>query len=154
MEPHVKARRPNSDWVEKRYSDEELLRILREANGALGGILTTSAYNDFADSRSFPDGRPWPTYQTHFHRFGSWRKALLAAGLAANPSSAIAGQRIFEQSHCIDAIRHACREIGKVPSIGDYEAIARASNSALPSVATVRNRCGSWARAIRLAQLG
>ncbi|HWN72683.1 MAG TPA: hypothetical protein VNN15_02620 [Solirubrobacterales bacterium] len=149
----MKTRRPVSSWVEKKYSDDELLRILREANEALGGILTSDGYNDFARGRTFPDGRPWPTHQTHFHRFGSWRKALLAAGLAANPSSAIAGQRIFDQSHCLDAIRHAHRELGETPSISDYEAISKASNGALPSAATVRNRCGSWSQAVHLAQL-
>jgi hypothetical protein len=115
--------------------------------------LTTSGYNQFARDRSFADGRPWPTYQTHFHRFGSWRGALLAAGLSANPSSAMAGQRIFDKSHCIDAIRHVRREVGAVPTASEYESMARASSGALPSLATVRTRCGSWSEALRMAGL-
>jgi hypothetical protein len=148
-----KRRRPVADWIEKKYSDEELLQILRDANDALGGILTASAYNEFAKDKNFPDGRPWPTHQTHFHRFGSWREALLAAGLSANPSSAIAGQRLFDRGHCIDAIRHAYRELDAVPSISEYESIARAFHGALPSAATIRTRCGSWTRALRMAEL-
>lgn len=149
-----KRRRAPAEWIEKKYSEEELLQTLSEASDVLGGILTTSGYNEHAKGRRFPDGRPWPTHQTHFHRFGSWRAALHAAGLSANPSSAIAGQRIFETGHCIDAIRHVSREVGAVPTISEYEAAARASNGALPSAATVRNRCGSWSGAVRMAELG
>ena len=141
------------EWIEKKYSDEELLEILREANTELGGILTTSAYDELAKRHHFLDGRPWPTHQTHFLRFGSWREALLTAGLAANPSSPIAGQRLFDQSHCIDAIRHVHRELGSVPTLSDYEGVAKASNGALPSTATIRHRCGSWTDALRMAQL-
>lgn len=148
-----KRRRPVAEWVEKKYSDAELLQGLREASEAVGGVLTTTRYNEFAKGRSFPDGRRWPTHQTYFLRFGSWREALLTAGLAANPSSAIAGQRIFDVGHCVDAIRHVHREIGAAPTISEYESIARASNGALPSTATVRHRCGSWSEALRMAEL-
>lgn len=153
-EDRRKRRRSPVDWIEKKYSDAELLQTLKEANDAIGGVLTTNDYSEFAKGRTFADGRVWPTHQTHFHRFGSWREALLAAGLAANPSSAIAGQRLFDPSHCIDAIRHVQRDLGVVPTISTYEKAARASNGALPSAATVRNRCGSWSAALRMAELG
>jgi Homing endonuclease associated repeat len=148
-----KRRRAPSEWVKKKYSDEELLQLLREANEAIGGVMTASAYNAFAKGRNFADGRPWPTQQTHFHRFGSWRKALQAAGLEANPPSAIAGQCLFDLNQCIDAILHVHREVGAAPTISEYEAIATNSHGALPSSATVRNRCGSWSKALRLADL-
>lgn len=146
-----KTSRQPSAWIGKRYTDEELLDVLRKTSEALGGVLTTHAYNEYAEGRTFPDGRPWPSHQTHFHRFGSWRQSLLAAGLAANPSSAIAGQRIFDRGQCIDAVRHAERELGHRPSLKQYEALARESNGGLPSAATVRHRCGSWSAALRLA---
>jgi Homing endonuclease associated repeat len=147
-----KGRRSTADWIEKKYSDAELLEILQEANRAVGGVLTVHRYDRLAKQRNLADGRPWPTHQTHFHRFGSWRQALLAAGLTANPSSAIAGQRLFDVGHCIDAIRHVAREVGAQPTVSEYESIARASNGALPSAATVRNRCGSWGEALRQAE--
>jgi hypothetical protein len=156
MKPRADKRRRTPakiDWIEKKYSEGELIETLREASEAIGGVLTTSRYNDYARGRSFPDGRPWPTHQTHSHRFGSWRDSLLTAGLPANPSSAIAGQRIFDQAHCIDAIRHVHRQLGEVPSINDYERAARASQGGLPSAATVRNRCGSWSQAVDLAEI-
>lgn len=147
------AQRKPSEWIEKKYNDEELLHTLRETSEAIGGILTTSAYNDFAKVQRFPDGRQWPSHQTHFQRFGSWREALLTAGLAANPSSAISGQRIFGKGQCIDAVRHAQRELDEVPTLNQYEALARRSNGALPSAATIRNRCGSWSKAVELARV-
>lgn len=148
-----KRRRSTAEWAEKKYPDAELLQVLREASEGIGGILTANGYDGFAKARRFADGRPWPTHQTHFHRFGSWRQALHAAGLAANPSSPIAGQRIFDASHCIDAIRHVHREVGAVPTLSEYESIAKVSKGALPSSATVRSRCGSWSEALRMAEL-
>jgi hypothetical protein len=139
--------------VSERYSREELIECLREASEELGGVLSTWAYTDLARTRHFADGRPWPTHQTHSLRFGSWRSALLEAGLEANPSSAIAGQRLFEVSHCIDAIRYVSHELGRAPSVRDYERIAIDSNGALPSSATIRKRCGSWGKAVEMAAL-
>jgi hypothetical protein len=145
------GRRPA--WATKRYSDEELIQLLREASSTLGGVLSAEAYTRLARTRTLSHGRPWPTHQTHFRRFGSWRKALEAAGARANPSSPIAGQRLFEVGHCIDAIRHAHRELGRIPSVIDYERIAASSKGALPSSTTIRNRCGSWVEALRRAGL-
>jgi Homing endonuclease associated repeat len=149
-EGQKESRHPSS-WIAKKYTDEELLQILRETSEALGGVLTTHAYDEYAEGRTFSDGRPWPSHQTHFHRFGSWRRSLLSAGLAANPSSAISGQRLFDRGQCIDAVRHVGRKLGGKPSLRQYETFARKSNGGLPSAATVRNRCGSWSDALRLA---
>jgi hypothetical protein len=149
-ETPTRIRRP-AEWVEKKYSDAELLEILRTTSSELGGILTAHRYDEFAIGRTFADRRPWPSHQTHFLRFGSWRGALLTAGLPANPSSPISGQRIFGLGQCVDAVRHVRRELGQMPSVKGYETVARRSNGALPSAATVRNRCGSWSEAVRLA---
>jgi hypothetical protein len=134
-----------------RYSNEELIDCLRTASLAIGGILTTAAYNVFARTRVFPDGRPWPTHQTPSNRFGGWRAALQQAGLESNPPSAIAGQRIFTRGHCIDAILEVERALGHLPTAADYEEYATKMGGAIPSLATVRNRCGSWRDALRLA---
>src|SRR5579875_2266732 len=113
-------------------------RFLRAASMALGGVLSAHGYTDYARAQRTPDGRPWPTHQTHALRFGSWREAVTAAGLAANPSSPTAGQTIVEEGHCIDALRAAARARGRSPPTADeYEEFARASNGALPSQATV-----------------
>ena len=135
----------------KNYSTEELITCMREANNALGGILSTSAYTEHASTRVFDDGRPWPTHQTMGLRFGGWRAALAAAGLQSNAPSAIAGQVIFSREHCIDALAEVARRLGHMPTVVEYEEAVREGAGYLPSVATVRNRLGSWQQALRLA---
>src|SRR5437588_8758508 len=133
------------------FSDAELLDFLRQASRGVGGILTTMDYNRYADARTTEDGRLWPGHQTPSLRFGSWRKALTAAGLGANPSSAIAGQRLFEAEHCIDAVRSLARDLRRIPTAREYEEYAAESSGGLPSLGTLRNRCGSWRVALRAA---
>jgi hypothetical protein len=125
-------------------------QVLDHLSG-IGDLWLAIESREYEKAGTLGHARPWPSHQTHFHRFDSWRKALLSAGLAANPSSAIAGHRIFDKGQCIDALRHVRRELGNVPTLNQYEGIARESNGALPSGATIRNRCRSWGEALRLA---
>ena len=148
----IRSRAPAPRPGKKRYSNEDLLSCLRETSEAIGGVLGVADYNNYAKGRTFRDGRPWPTNQTFQLRYGSWRDALLAAGLAANPSTPIAGQRIFSEAHCIDALRHARRELGKVPTSHAYDRLARESQGALPSLATVRNRLGGWSDSLKASR--
>lgn len=134
-----------------KYTDDDVLDCLREANRVLGGILTTAAYDDYARGRTLPDGRLWPTHQTAFLRFGSWRSALERAGLPANASSPIAGRRLFTEGHCIDAILEVERLVGHLPTVAKYERYAAEMAGVLPSSATIRNRFGSWMRALKAA---
>jgi hypothetical protein len=147
------AERRKTKPARKKYSDEELIEFLQAASTALGGVLSAHGYTNYARGQRTPDGRPWPTHQTHALRFGSWREAVKAAGLAANPSSPIAGQAIFEEGHCIDALRAAARALGRAPTADEYEEFARASNGALPSQATLRHRLGRWYQALERAGL-
>ena len=137
--------------MKPKFAGGELLDFLRTASREVGGILSTSDYGAYAADKITTDGRPWPTHQTPSLRFGSWRKALISAGLAANPSSPIAGRRVFEAEQCIDAIRSFAREMGRVPTAREYELYASRSDGGLPSLATVRHRCGSWHLGLRAA---
>ena len=134
-----------------KYTEEDVLSCLREANAALGGILTTAAYDSYAREQTFADGRPWPTHQTAHLRFGSWRAALERAGLPANASSPIAGRRLFTDGHCIDAILEVERALGHLPTVAEYERYAAEMAGVLPSSATVRNRFGGWRLALEAA---
>jgi hypothetical protein len=147
------AERRKPKLTRKKYTSEELVAFLRSASKALGGVLTAQGYTKYARTQKTSDGRPWPTHQTHALRFGSWREAVFAAGLTANPSSPIAGQTLFDDGHCIDALRAAARAIGRIPTAEDYEEFARASNGALPSQATVRHRLGTWYEVLARAGL-
>ncbi len=147
----AQAERRGRKAMPRKYSNDELISCLKQVSAALGGVITTAEYTKYARGQRFGDGRPWPTHQTHFKRFGSWRNALAAAELRSNPTSAISGQMLFEQAHCIDALRAVKRQLGKVPTAAEYGVSARGSGGALPSLATVRNRCGTWTAALSAA---
>jgi hypothetical protein len=134
-----------------KYTDDEILDCLREANDALGGILASGAYDEFMRGRKMVDGRLWPTHQTGLLRFGSWREALERAGLPANASSPVAGRRVFSIGHCIDAILEVERAVGHLPTAAEYERYASEMGGVLPSLATVRNRFGGWRHALEAA---
>jgi hypothetical protein len=134
-----------------KYTEDDVLGCLREANVSLGGILTTAAYDAYARGRTLADGRLWPTHQTAHLRFGSWRAALERAGLPANASSPIAGRGRFTEGHCIDAILEVERALDHLPTVVEYERYASEMAGVLPSSATIRNRFGSWQRALEAA---
>jgi hypothetical protein len=135
----------------KKYSDEELIGFLREASAALERTLSSHAYDSFARGRRTADGRPWPTKQTPELRFGSWRAAVIAAGLDAHPSSGASTRRRFTAQDCVEAVRAVGERLGREPSKEEYERCARASAGELPSATTVRVRCGSWSEALRMS---
>lgn len=134
-----------------RYSIEEVLQCLREANRTLGGVLTTADYDRFRSSRRFPDGRPWPTNQTASLRYGSWRKALEAAGLESNPSTPITGKFRFSEAECIAAVRAAEAIYGRLPTVEEYDKYTVKMRAAAPGTSTVRQRLGngSWQATLR-----
>jgi len=134
-----------------KYTEDDVVGCLQEANAALGGILTTAAYDNYARERTLDDGRLWPTHQTAFLRFGSWVAALEHAGLPANASSPIAGRRLFTEGHCIDAILEVERAVGHLPTVVEYDGYASEMAGVLPSSPTIRNRFGSWRRALQAA---
>lgn len=149
--PPGALRRPTKHT--NRYSDDELIEMLQDASRAVGGVLAKADFEAYGSGLVTADGRPWPTGQTPMKRFGSWNKALEAAGLRANPSSPIAGQILFDEAQCIDALRHVARELGESPTAAAYDEYAKKTNGALPSQATVRNRCGRWYDALAKAGL-
>lgn len=137
--------------IGQKYTTEELLEMLRIANAAADGILSVEQFSRFGKLRKLEDGRPWPTHQTFLLRFGSWRRALLAAGLPANASSAVTGRISYTRADCLEALRTVAGRLGRVPSANQYEVVARESRGELPSLATVRNRLGGWANGLREA---
>ena len=132
-----------------KYSDEELIEMLRQAAQASAGNLTAQGFTDYGRNRLLPDGRPWPTKQTPMNRFESWRNALRAAGLPSNPKAG--PDRQFSDAACIRAVEEVGRKLGRAPSVNEYDGIAQASAGRLPSVATVRKRLGGWTKALEKA---
>jgi hypothetical protein len=127
------------------HSDEALLDCLRAAAADIGEPLTVSGYNAHAR-----DGGGCPTSQTHINRFGSWRQALQAAGLAAHPASGVAGRGRFTAASCAAAVAACAKRLRKTPTALDYQAYA-ADRPSRPSLSTVRKVCGGWEEALRQA---
>jgi hypothetical protein len=149
--PPERRRGPRA--ISLRYPTDELIAFLREASTTVQGALSASVYGKYAKERRTSDGRLWPTYQTYVKRFGSWRGALLEAGLPTKPRGRYSGNRKFSEEDCIQALRNAAKTLGKVPTAGEYSALARASGGALPSQMTLRKRCGNWYQALARAGL-
>lgn len=126
----------------KRYSADDLLKSLRESALLSSDILTTAAYDVYAKTHpKLNDGRPRPGKQAMFHRFGSWREALEAANLPANPTAG--PKKTFDEAASVRAVVDCWRSIGRPPTADAYDKWQRAQ-AGYPSTATVRNRAGSW----------
>jgi tetratricopeptide (TPR) repeat protein len=126
----------------KKYSLDDLIDALRETAGAVPGILTASGYDAFAAAHPMlPDGRPWPGKQAVMLRFGSWRDALLRAGLPANPHGG--PKKEFNEADAIAAVVECWRQTGIPPTADGYDRWQR-GREGRPSMATVRKLAGSW----------
>ncbi len=137
----------------RRYETTEILALLREADQAVEGRLTESAYRRYSSGRRMSDGRSWPSSHTILARFGSWRRAQQAAGLkVARPVPNRMKPR-FSEEDCLVALRLAAEDLGSPPTATAYRALAKASDGALPSEMTVRSRLGFWQDALTKAGL-
>ena len=151
-EKEYRARMPEQRR-EPKYSEAELIEILQTSAAAHSEPLTINAYKKFANSQRVTAGQSWPSQQTYENRFGSWRAALLKAGLPANAITPGGRIRVFEAAQCIEALRSVHHALGKIPSAEEYAQYARGSKGKLPSTATIHKRCGTWNDALRMAGL-
>lgn len=115
----------------KQYSDEDLIRILRETAAKLGRTPTQTWMNENGDV----------TAKTCENRFGSWNQALKAAGLELNQ------RKDIDDEELLDMLREAEKKLGHAPT-GDWFQ----EHGSLGST-VFRNRFGSWNGAIRRAGL-
>lgn len=106
----VLARTPRNSA--KRYTDQDLITSLLDAAASRDGNLTTASYRHYVKaSPVLPDGRKRPGPQAMLLRFDSWRGALTAAGLQANPHAGPPKQ--FESaSAAIVSIAECWRDTG------------------------------------------
>lgn len=116
------------------YSDEQLISFLQEAAKNLGGIIKSSEL-------SLCEGMPDLT--TYIKRFGSWNKALLAAGLPINQR-----RENWDKQSVIEALRRKSMELGRTPSAKDV-----GDDLTMPSSSCCAKLFGTWSAAIRAANL-
>lgn len=134
------------------YSDEEIFSCYREA--ANGGRLSRTLYEEYRQGKTFPDGRPWPSFQLGHLRFGSWVAAVEAAGVRAYSRPQGGQRRKFSNAQVLTAIRSANRRSqkadGRLLTASRYDSYARDTEN-YPSLSLLRMRFGSWSKALRLA---
>jgi hypothetical protein len=117
-----------------RYSDEQLLSILRTLAAALGRSPSVS---DMHARRDLPAPR------TYTYRFGSWNAALAAAGLEPHPHTPA-----YTSDQLLEALRALAAELGRPPRTTELR-----GRPDLPSPSTYRLHFGSWSAALRAAGL-
>lgn len=118
------------------FSDAQLLEALRAAAAELGEPLTSGDYDTWQRGRA---GAGSPALL--IRRFGSWRGACEAAGLAANTTRSTS--RRWSDEQVVALVARYLASPGATGSFADYSAWARDRDDA-PSGATLRQR-GSWA---------
>lgn len=156
---YIKAQFPHS-WERRRprpfqpkYPTEELIELLQSAADVLGGELREASYCRYAAGRSTADGRPWPSSATIIARFGSWSRALVAAGMEPLGRLRSQPRPKFSEEDCLAAIRAAADALGELPTMAAYRDFARASQGSYPSDVTLRLRLGPWHEALARAGL-
>jgi hypothetical protein len=128
------------------FTDSQLIGGLREAAKELGEPLTNGAYDAWQRGR---DRTASPALL--IRRFGSWRAACEAAGLAANATRSTS--RRWSEDDLAAAVAAYLSSADATGSYVDYSAWAREQPDA-PSGAVLRQR-GSWAEIkLRASKLG
>ncbi|SFA56422.1 Sigma-70, region 4 [Rhodococcoides kroppenstedtii] len=126
----------------KKYTNNELFESLKAAAARTVGNLTAASYDEYVRAEStLPDGRARPGKQTMLLRYGSWREALLAAGLTPNPHSGPA--KDFDEVAAVQSVVDYWRAVGGPPTVEGYDEWQR-HRIGYPSSATIRKLTGSW----------
>jgi 3-polyprenyl-4-hydroxybenzoate decarboxylase len=114
------------------YSDKELIKILKKFNRQNGRLPL---------SKDMKRINGYPSIEVYMNRFGSWNKALLAAGLDLNNA-------IYSDKELIKLLRKAAKVLRK-PYIATH--LKKLKN--YPSPKTFRKRFGNWDKALKAAGL-
>ena len=119
----------------RRYTDDELLDLLRRAAAELG-------HTPGADELRRMEG--YPRTGTYQRRFGSWSEAVRKAGLVPRPR----GVKRFTDDELLDLLRMAAVKLGRTPRVIELKGM-----DDYPSPVTYTKRFGSWDDAVRRAGL-
>jgi hypothetical protein len=117
------------------FSDKRLLELLREFSLRHG--KTPAARN------AGKNGIPSTT--TYLVRFGSWNKAILAAGLQPLRDGAYTGPNKYTEGELLAALRAFAQRLGYIPTAND---MIISGGGGLPSLTTFKKRFGSLSRAL------
>lgn len=123
------------------FSDEAILRSIRQAADACGEPLSHNRYDSVAREIS------GPSVTLVIQRFGGWRKACEAAGVVCAAPAREYVQR-WNRDSVIAAVARYLAEPDSTGSFSGYVSWAQ-GDPERPSGATVRNILGGWSAAKR-----
>lgn len=123
--------------AQQKYSDERMLRALRDAADLAGQPMSTGAYERVQRERDLP------TWLAIVHRFGSWNAACIAAGLTVNARRTGRAATWNEASTAEVVARFLADPEAGGQSFAAYAAWAKGRDG-VPSGQTVRNVFGGW----------
>jgi Homing endonuclease associated repeat/Bacterial RNA polymerase, alpha chain C terminal domain len=137
----------------KIYEHDELIHEIRRAASIMGEPLMRFYYSRDASKHGLP------AVHTLMKHFGSWEQACEAADVGTNIGR---GKRpnSFSEEDAIAALHACAEELGKVPSIGNYEKwwrendgkpVRKKDGEGLPGQLTIRLLFGGWKEAQRRA---
>mgnify|MGYP001043517992 CR=1 FL=1 len=115
------------------FSDDELLDALGRLTELLGHTPRER------DATAHPD---FPSHKTYVNRFGSWRKALEAAGIPLDPRNTG-----YDRETLLAHLRDLAEILDRTPTLGDLETVDG------PCGATYESHFGSWTAALSAAGL-
>ena len=130
-----------SAYAQRQFTDEALADALRRAAQWKGtsGPLTIGDYDQWEDEGTESD--PRPSYVLIRARLGSWRVALQRAGLPANVGRR--GEGEFTTEACARALASCWNDVGRAPSMGEYDQWAAKQKDrgrSVPGTARIRTR--------------
>ena len=117
-----------------KYTDKKLIGLLKVEAENLGRTPTV---------RDIKPGRGMPSSITYIRTFGSWNKALEAAGLSINSL-----KFRCTDDELIELLQSRARNLGRTPTVKDV-----GSDNGMPSVVTYARTFGSWNQALEAAGL-
>ena len=126
------------------FSDDDILRAIREAARRCGEPLSHARSDAVAREVHAPSSA------RVVQRFGTWRRACQAAGVAVGATVREYHPR-WGREQVTAAVAGYLAEEGSLGTYADYEHWARQSPDR-PSGATVRNVMGGWSAAKAAAQ--
>lgn len=128
----------NRSRPEAQIPAARLYEAIRECADALGKVPTSADYRDYAQANQLP------SVATIQKRLG-WRKALTSAGF--EPPQIAGRGPTFTDSECWDEVRALRNQLGRTPSIREYDRLV-GHRPDKPGSQTVRHRCGGWANIV------
>ncbi|MFQ6009652.1 MAG: homing endonuclease associated repeat-containing protein [Candidatus Aenigmatarchaeota archaeon] len=118
------------------YTDKELLSLLKNKAEELGRTPTVREVNT---------DKSMPGASTYSDRFGSWNKAVKAAGLEPYNQKF---EKQYSNEELLNVLKKKAKELGRTPHVSDIDA-----DKSIASIAIYYQRFGSFKNALKEAGL-